>query len=494
MNLIKKILPSLLTALLAIFLYRFFFESGKAPSPLSGRDNPSTVLEQSGRETLPPLPIKPYPENNSSSSSFRANKAGVNFRMAASRSRPAVVHIKTFINESSGWFHGQSREEETGKGSGVLISHDGYIATNYHVIEGSDRIEVALNDKRSFHAQVIGYDQNTDLALLKIPADSLPYLHFANSDSLQVGDWVLAVGNPFNLSSTVTLGIVSAKARSIDILDGNYSVESFIQTDAAVNPGNSGGALVNAAGELVGINTAILTRSGQYEGYSFAIPSNLVRKVVYDLREYGSVQRGILGIAITEPDAAMAEELNLPVLSGVLITAVSENSAADEAGLRERDLIVALAGKAISGIPELQELVARQRPGDAIELEYYRSGQKYRTTVILKNRFGEAAPQSPQYAQAVQRSGLELRNLQREEIRRLKVRGAYVVSVHQDSPAAAANLEPGYIITHINKMRVYDVAQAVEAFWEISGPVTLHGYYAHDGHPADEYIYTFDLP
>lgn len=490
MNLIKKALPSLLTALLAVFLYRFFFEEQHFTLLPSNRQDPSAILEQEGRDALPPLSIKPYPEEEIYS---RQTKGEEHFRLAAAKSRPAVVHIKTFLLKNRGWFHDQN-EEESGKGSGVLVSHDGYIATNYHVIEGADRIEIALNDKRTFNAQVIGYDKNTDLALLKIEADSLPYLRFANSDSLQVGDWVLAVGNPFNLSSTVTLGIVSAKARSIDILDGSYRVESFIQTDAAVNPGNSGGALVNPAGELVGINTAIITRSGQYEGYSFAIPSNLVRKVIYDLREYGSVQRGILGIAISELNPDMAKDLQSPVLSGVVISSVTENSAADEAGLRERDIIVSLAGKEINSVPELQELVARQRPGDAVDLEYYRKGQKYHTTVILKNRFEEEQPLSPQYAHVVRRSGLELRDLKREELRLLKIRGAYVVSVRHDSPAAAANLEPGYIITYINKLRIYNTEQALKAFDEIKGPVILHGYYAIDGHPADEYVYTFDLP
>ncbi len=491
MNLIKKILPSLFTALLAVFLYRFFFEEHSFLQP-DRHDSQSAIWEKSSRESLPPLPIKPYPEVEESRSGYSINRSE-SFRLAAARSRPAVVHVKTFLYTNSGWFHGRKTEEETGKGSGVLISQDGYIATNYHVIEGADRIEIALNDKRRFDAQVVGYDQNTDLALLKIASDSLPYLHFANSDSLQVGDWVLAVGNPFSLSSTVTLGIVSAKARNIDILDGSYSVESFIQTDAAVNPGNSGGALVNAAGELVGINTAILTRSGQYEGYSFAIPSNLVRKVIYDLREYGRVQRGILGISISEVLPETAEELNLPVLSGVLITAVSENSAADEAGLRAKDVIVSIGGKEVGSIPELQELVARQRPGDVIDLEYYREGEKLRTTVILKNRFGEQAPQTPQYTLATQRSGLELRDLSPQELLRLKVRGAYVVSVRQDSPAAAANLEPGYVITHINRARIREAEQAIQLFLETEGSVTLRGYYARDGHPAEEYFYQFDL-
>lgn len=489
MKLIKKILPSLLTALLAIFLYRTFIE--KRPDiPYRANEHKSAIMEHTRREELPPLPISREPEEDA-----RAYLGEGSFRLAASISRPAVVHIKTYLNAGnlSGWFHNKHKEEISSKGSGVLVSSDGYIATNYHVVEGADRLEVTLSDKRTYDANLVGFDQTTDLALLKIEADSLPYLEFANSDSLQVGDWVLAVGNPFNLASTVTLGIVSAKARSIDILEGNYSVESFIQTDAAVNPGNSGGALVNTAGQLVGINTAILTRSGQYEGYSFAIPSNLVRKVIYDLREYGKVQRGILGVAIAEIDPETAEELNLPQLSGVLITSVSEDAAAAEAGIRARDVIISIDGKAVNSIPELQEFIARHRPGDEIEVEYYRNGEKLRATVVLKNRFGEEELQSPQYIQAVQRSGLELRDLKQSELQKLKVRGAYVSSVRQDSPAAAVHLEPGYVITHVNKQRVYSPEDVARIFWETEGHVALRGYYARDGHPAPEYVYTFDL-
>ncbi len=489
MKLIKKILPSLLTALLAIFLYRTFIEN-RADKPALSPERESAIMENARRETLPPLPISREPEDDA-----RAYLGEGSFRVAAAKSRPAVVHIKTYLTDGSpgGWFHSKSKEEISSKGSGVLVSPDGYIATNYHVVEGADRLEITLSDKRTYDANLIGFDKTTDLALLKIEADSLPYLEFANSDSLQVGDWVLAVGNPFNLSSTVTLGIVSAKGRNIDILEGNYSVESFIQTDAAVNPGNSGGALVNTAGQLVGINTAILTRSGQYEGYSFAIPSNLVRKVIFDLREYGKVQRGILGVAIAEIDPQTAEELHLPKLSGVLITSVSENAAAKEAGMQARDVIVSIDGKAVNSIPELQEFVARHRPGDKIVLEYYRDGKKYQTTVTLKNRFGEENLQSPQYAQAVQRSGLELRDLRQDELLRLKVRGAYVTSVRRDSPAAAANLEPGYIITHLNDQRVYSADDVVQILWETEGKVEVRGYYARDGHPAPEYRYTFDL-
>ena len=229
-----------------------------------------------------------------------------NFTSAAESVTPAVVNIKASSSDDLDWW---SNGYGGSSGSGVIISPDGYIITNNHVVEDGSNLEVTLSDKRNFEATLIGTDPMTDLALLKIDSDKLPYLVFGNSDSILVGEWVLAVGNPFNLESTVTAGIVSAKGRSIDILEGEYKIESFIQTDAAVNPGNSGGALVNTNGELVGINTAIITRSGRYEGYSFAIPANLARKIIYDIKEFGTVQRGMLGIGIDEVDDKLAKDL-----------------------------------------------------------------------------------------------------------------------------------------------------------------------------------------
>ena len=261
-------------------------------------------------------------------------------------------------------------------GSGVIISEDGYIITNHHVIANQSSFKVTTNNKMTYAAKLVGSDPTTDLALIKIDANNLSSAIFGDSDAVNVGEWVLAVGNPFNLTSTVTLGIVSAKARNINILSSDYSVESFIQTDAVVNPGNSGGALVDADGNLVGINAAILTETGSYEGYSFAIPSNLVEKVIADLKEFGEVQRAILGIKILEVDEGIAAQYKLSEVKGVMIHEIFRRGSADDAGLKIGDVIISVNGKETDSTPELQEQVARFRPGDQIDIEYIRNGKR----------------------------------------------------------------------------------------------------------------------
>lgn len=257
------------------------------------------------------------------------------------------------------------------------MSEDGYIITNQHVIEDAQDIEVTFPNKRQYRAKLVGEDPTTDLALLKINSEErLPQISFGNSDDIDVGEWVLAVGNPFNLTSTVTAGIVSAKGRNINILDGAYAIESFIQTDAVVNPGNSGGALLNVDGELIGINTAIITETGGYEGYSFAIPSNLVRKIVLDLREHGKVQRAVLGVEVRDVDNRIARETGMTSNDGVLITHVTEGGSADAAALQSGDIILSINGRRISTVPQLQEQVGLYRPGDEISIEYFRNGRR----------------------------------------------------------------------------------------------------------------------
>lgn len=262
-------------------------------------------------------------------------------------------------------------------GSGVIFSRDGFIITNYHVVEGGGQVEVTLPDKRRLQARIIGSDPTTDLSLIKVNARDLEAITFGDSDQVEVGEWVLAVGNPFNLTSTVTAGIVSAKARNLNIIRGDYSVESFIQTDAVVNPGNSGGALVNTQGELIGINTAIISESGGYEGYSFAIPVNLVRKVVADLRDFGTVQRAILGVRIRELDNETSAELRLPAPEGVLVAGIKSGGSADRAGIQAGDVIISINDIRTASVPELQEQIARYRPGDRIRLEVYRRGRLF---------------------------------------------------------------------------------------------------------------------
>jgi serine protease Do len=327
------------------------------------------------------------------------------FTHAASISTPTVVHVSAnYVQDQSKskefygddifhWFFGhQMKPQRRGasSGSGVIISEDGYIVTNNHVIEKANQIEITLNNNKKYTATIVGVDKDTDIALLKIDAENLPFANFANSDDVLVGEWVLAVGNPFNLSSTVTAGIVSAKGRSINILENyqgnsNTAIESFIQTDAAVNPGNSGGALVNIHGELIGINTAIATPTGTYAGYAFAVPSNLVSKVVSDLREFGFVQRGFLGVSIRDVNSEIAERLKLPEPKGVLLQDVYAGGGAHKAGLKPNDVVIAINGEPINKAPELQQKVAKFRPGNVIELSYVRNGETKSAKVELKN-------------------------------------------------------------------------------------------------------------
>ena len=313
---------------------------------------------------------------------------GINFIKASDEAVPAVVHITNTMKvsgNSGNWrlFRGNRRSRQS-TGSGVLISADGYIATNFHVVEDADELEVRLDDNRRLEATLIGTDRDTDLALIKVDTDDLPYVEFGNSDGVQIGEWVLAVGNPFDLNNTVTAGIVSAKARNINLISGQqnaYGIESFIQTDAVVNRGNSGGALVNLEGELIGINTAIATNTGTFNGYSFAVPSILVKKVMDDLLEFGQVQRGLLGIQIRD-----AEGLGTSELSGVWIRSITPGGAAEAAGLEEDDVIVGIDEREVKTTSELQELVARKRPGDDVLVKYKRDGDVLQSTLTLKKR------------------------------------------------------------------------------------------------------------
>lgn len=406
-----------------------------------------------------------------------------NFIAAAEKATPAVVNIKASRERDFFW---ESLSASTG--SGVIISPNGYIATNNHVIEEGKVFRVTLHDKREFNAKLVGTDPSTDLALLKINASDLPFLTFGNSDSLQIGEWVLAVGNPFNLESTVTAGIVSAKGRNIHILEDAYSIESFIQTDAAVNPGNSGGALVNTNGELIGINTAIITRSGKYEGYSFAVPADLVRKVISDLRDFGVVQRGILGVSIAAVTDDKAKKLNLSSVKGVLLTSVTLGGGADDAGLQKDDVITSINGIATNTMPELQEQVARYRPGNKIKVEYIRKGAKRTTVITLKNRGNTTDLVNARKGKILEDLGFELRNLTRAEQKRLNTTGVYVKSIYRNSLIEETNMELGFIITSVNDQSVKNIDEVVEILASKDGLVMLGGVYEeYDG----EYYYEF---
>jgi Do/DeqQ family serine protease len=355
------------------------------------------------------------PKNNITSQynhSFNIPTSNVNFNAgslinndfstAVEKSIDAVVHIRTITerknliyNPFQSWFFGTPPQIQPyiqeGSGSGVIISDNGYIVTNNHVIKNADKIQVTLNDKRTYTAQLIGTDPSTDLAVLKIDEKNLPFIIFGNSDEIKVGEWVLAVGNPFNLYSTVTAGIISAKGRNIHVIEnnpesGNFPIESFIQTDAAVNPGNSGGALVNIKGELIGINTAIASNNGAYQGYAFAIPVNVVKKVVSDIIEYGTVQRAYLGVSIRDIDAEFAKESNLKTLNGIYVHDVLPNGAAEESGIKPGDIITKINDKEVRKIPELQEQLSKFRPGDKIKITILRKDKPMEIEVILKNK------------------------------------------------------------------------------------------------------------
>ena len=316
-----------------------------------------------------------------------------NFVKASEQAIKAVVHIKSkyISNEIHGYydpFYGKrffnQPKENIASGSGVIISEDGYIVTNKHVINNSEEIDVILNDKRTYSAKIIGQDPNSDLALLKIEENRLPFLKFDNSNHLRVGEWVLAVGNPYNLNSTVTAGIISAKSRKINILNDG-GIESFIQTDAAINSGNSGGALVNINGNLIGINTAIQSKTGSFSGYGFAIPSNMAEKIINDLKLYGEVRRAYIGIHITDINMQVKEDLKLNGLHGVLISKVLENSAAEFAGIKDLDVILEINGIKVNSTSELHELIIQFNPGDKIHCTIEREGQIETVTLSLKS-------------------------------------------------------------------------------------------------------------
>lgn len=331
----------------------------------------------------------------------QGNLVATDFSQVAAQTIDGVVHIRTVQTRLTPLYQsffgfiinqGMQRKEYSAYGSGVIISEDGYIVTNNHVVQDAERISVTLNDKRVLEAQLIGTDPATDLALIKVNAKGLKALEFGDSDSARVGQPVLAIGNPFNLTSTVTAGIISAKARNMGIIDNargmESPIESFIQTDAAVNPGNSGGALVDANAKLIGIVTAIASADGYYTGYSFAIPANLAKKVSSDLKRYGAAQRAYLGVQVIEMNDQLAKQIGINQVKGVLIGRVVPNAAADHAGLKEGDLLISVSGVEVNSFAEMMQELGRFAPGDHVNVNYYRDGKTHSTTVTLQNSQG----------------------------------------------------------------------------------------------------------
>lgn len=436
------------------------------------------------------------------------NAAFFDFSATAEKATPAVVHIRSttkvaanpniqmlppMFREFFGDPFGGQREPQpqTGTGSGVIIRSNGFIVTNNHVIDGAQEIEVTLNDNRSYPATVVGADPQTDLALLRIEADGLPTLSFANSDQVKVGQWVVAVGNPFNLASTVTAGIVSAKARNIRILRESAAIESFIQTDAAVNPGNSGGALVNLQGDLVGINTAIASPTGSYSGYSFAVPSNIVNKIVDDLMKFGKVQRGYLGVFISNLDNNKAKDLSAPVTEGVVVDSLVAKGAAEEGGIKAKDIIVQVDGKNVKNVSQLQEQVGRHRPGDQLSMKVIRKGKETTVNVKLKDLHGgETVAKAPEN-KVLQELGLDLETPTKDELKKNQLEsGVKVRRIFPGVVRSQTDMKEGFIIISVNRTPVRSPEQAAEVLSREKGGVLIEGVYP--GNPKKVY-YGFGL-
>ncbi len=417
------------------------------------------------------------------------------FTSAAEKCIDGVVHVKTMYQQQNNsqqeyadifhYFFGipdqqiQSQPQQA-SGSGVIISKDGYIVTNNHVIENSTSIEVVLNDRRSYEATLIGRDPQTDIALLKIEADSLTAIPFGNSDNLKVGEWVMAIGNPFNLTSTVTSGIVSAKARNLNILERKGAIESFIQTDAAVNPGNSGGALVNTDGQLVGINTAIFSQTGNFAGYAFAVPVSIVQKVIADLMEFGTVQRAMLGVMISDVTPEVAKENKLAKINGVYVNEVNEQSAAAEAGIEKGDIILAINDKPTNSIAQLQEAVSQFRPGNTATVKYSRNGDVSTTQVTFKNPENNTSVTT---RKAMDLLGATFEQLSEEDLDELGLRYGVQVTDLESGKMMSAGIRKGFIITQINNSAIKNVDDIEKAVENTEDGVFIKGIYPN-GRPA----------
>ncbi len=432
----------------------------------------------------------------------------VDFTAASTAATPAVVHIKTRTKERQvsnnlpknknpfsdlfgdddpfSNFFGNPRSgvipEQRASGSGVLISNDGYIVTNNHVVEGADEVAVTTTNRKTYKGTVVATDPNSDLAVIKIDGTNLPYLAYGNSDDVKLGQWVLAVGYPLNLDVTVTAGIISAKARSIGINKGDRPIESFIQTDAAVNPGNSGGALINTNGELIGINSAIASPTGSYAGYSYAIPVNIVKKIVNDLMKFGTVQRAYIGISYPGENISEEQKKQQGIQdgSGVFINGVADDGAAKDAGIQKGDFITKLNGVEVNSGPEMQEQVARYKPGDKVTLTYVRNGKENTVNITLKNKSGN-------YAQVKQESiidnlGAELSDLDKATAKKNNIDGGVLVKKIGDGLLKNTRMQEGFVITSVDGQDIKGLDDLKKILADAQGTVRLEGIYpGYDG-------------
>jgi Do/DeqQ family serine protease len=450
---------------------------------LNNDNEVSTNITDSRTEIKPSNIQQVSINNNAANSSVELP----NFKMAANKTLHSVVYILTEFSQKSSvyddyfnindFFGRRSNSVLKASGSGVIISSDGYIVTNNHVVQEADKISITLNDKRTYEARVIGTDPTTDLALLKIEEKGLTYVNFGNSDNVQVGDWVLAVGNPFNLTSTVTAGIISAKARNINILGANTAIESFLQTDAVVNPGNSGGALVDINGDLVGINAAIASRTGSYIGYSFAIPVSIVKKVVKDLKEYGTIQRAYLGITIDEVNSKNAKKLGLDSIRGVLVETVLEDGAASKAGIRDGAVILSVDGFAVNSPSELLEKIGLHRPGYKVKLEVVQNHKQKYHNAILTNKYGTTELSKKTDNNVALKLGAQFSNISNELKLKLGISHGQMVKELRPGLLKSAGIRNGFIIMKIGNIIINSEKDITNAFQNVSGGILIEGVY-----------------
>jgi len=451
--LIGGLLMALLGAAIALFAY-------------------TTIIDKPVQDSAVDTSLAETSEAKAVLTSFQMQPGQVDFTFAAEQTVHAVVHVttKTTVenpyNPFMEFFYGDSyrggSREVPGYGSGVIISQDGYIITNNHVVEDAQNIEVTLNDNRKFKANLVGRDPNTDLALLKIDAGNLSYLRYGDSEKLRVGEWVLAVGNPFLLGTTVTAGIVSAKGRDLNILDSEYRIESFIQTDAALNPGNSGGALVDTKGFLVGITSAIYSPNGAYAGYSFAIPEGIVRKVIDDLREFGEVQRALIGVNIRDVSEDDAKKQNLADIRGALITDVKAGGSAADANMKVDDIIIKVDGVTVSSASELQAQVSKHRPGDKVTITYIRNGKTMSVPMTLKNVAGNTSVVKPGMGTG-SIFGARLETLSSNDRRTYGLSGGLKIAELNDGLFKDLGLKKGTIIIDVNGKDISSVEDLRQA-------------------------------
>ena len=404
---------------------------------------------------------------------------GDDFAEASAKSTPSVVYIKTILeNEYSGsswlelFFEGRT-SQQVSSGSGVIYTTDGYIVTNNHVIDNATRIEV-IHNKRTFDARVIGTDPSTDLAVLKIENENMPAIRLGNSRNLQVGEWVLAVGNPFNLTSTVTAGIVSAKGREINILKSNFPIESFIQTDAAINPGNSGGALVNRDGDLVGINTAILSRTGSYAGYGFAVPADIVKKVVDDIIRYGEVQKAFLGAEVVDLNDEIADQLKVNELNGVVISYLQRKGAAEKAGLQKGDIIIKIDQEPVDSRSDFEELISYRSPGDYINVFYKRDNKLNNVRLQLTNREGTTSLIIREVYES-EKLGASLESVSQVEADLLDIQQGVKINSVEGGLFKRLGIDEGFVVTSINQRPISTPEELEEILTRIRGRVRIEG-------------------